>query len=145
MVLSRIFQSGTFLEVMKVIWHPNRGLSCNSRGNGNPAPKSNHTASTLAPPTTPDWHLKVPPEHLDKPLHKVKVHCLLFGTYCKCPCLPISVEPAITYSGFTVISVIGAKCGYLGGPLPGLEPVGAVEQCRMLWYGPTSHKLIGYN
>ena len=68
MVLSRIFQSCPFLEVIKVIWHPNRELSCNSRGDGNPAPKSNHTASTLAPPTTPDWHLKVPPEHLDKPL-----------------------------------------------------------------------------
>ena len=57
MVLSRIFQSGTFLKVIKVIWHPNRGLSCNSRGDGNPAPKSNHTASTLAPRTIPDWHL----------------------------------------------------------------------------------------
>ena len=67
MVLSRIFESGTFLEVIKVIWHPNRGLSCNSRGDGNSAPKSNHTASTLVPRTIPYWHLKVPAEHLDKP------------------------------------------------------------------------------
>ena len=57
MGLSRISQSGTFLKVTKVIWHPNRGLSYNYKGDGNPAPKSNHTASTLAPRTTPDWHL----------------------------------------------------------------------------------------
>ena len=68
MVLSRIFQSDTFLEVIKVIWHPNKDVSCNSKGNGNPTPKSNHTASALAPRTIPDWHLKVPVEHLDKPL-----------------------------------------------------------------------------
>ena len=68
MGLSRILQSGTFLEVIKVIWHPNIDLSCNSRGNSNPGPKSNHTASTLAPRTMPSWHLKVPTEHLDKPL-----------------------------------------------------------------------------
>ena len=57
MSLSRIFQSGTFLEVIKVIWHPNSGLSCNSRGDCNQGPKSNHTASTLPPRTIPGWHL----------------------------------------------------------------------------------------
>ena len=33
-----------------------------------PAPKSNHTASTLAPQPMTDRHLKVPAKHLDKPL-----------------------------------------------------------------------------
>ena len=34
----------------------------------NPAPKLNHSASTLAPQPMPGWHLKVPARHLDKPL-----------------------------------------------------------------------------
>ena len=58
MGLSRIFQSDTFLEVIEVMWHLNRGVSCNSRGDDNPPPKSNLTASTLAPRTIQDWHLK---------------------------------------------------------------------------------------
>ena len=62
------FPIRNLFEVMKVIWHPNSGLSCNSRGDSKPGPKSNHTASTLAPRTIPGWHLLVPTEHLDKPL-----------------------------------------------------------------------------
>ena len=44
------FPVGHFFEGVKVIWHPNRGLSCNSRGVCTPEPKSN--------------------QHLDKPLFR---------------------------------------------------------------------------
>ena len=41
MSLFRIFQSGTFLKVIKVIWHPNRDLSHISMGGSNSTLKSN--------------------------------------------------------------------------------------------------------
>ena len=72
-----------YLKEVKYVRNPNRDLSKNflARISGqtpgiklsaNQAPKSDHAASTLAPQSMPDWHLKVPARHLDKPLHTGK-------------------------------------------------------------------------
>ena len=65
-----------YLMEVKFVQYPNRGLSRNFSArklattgiklSANPAPKSNYTASTLAPQPMPGWHPKVPVRHLDK-------------------------------------------------------------------------------